>query len=98
MMRRASTWITNVKQGGRPVAITPDPKMERLALAAANAVGATIAGVDMMIGMNGAPTVLEINSMPAWSGLQTVSARNVAEAIAEPVGGTGSSSIETAIQ
>ena len=83
MMRRASTWITNVKQGGRPIAIAPDPKMERLALAAASAVGATIAGVDIMIGMEGAPTVLEINSMPAWSGLQTVSTCNVAEAIAK---------------
>ena len=83
MMRRASTWITNIKQGGRPVAVTPDPKMERLALAAARAVGATIAGVDVMIGVNGAPTVLEVNSMPAWSGVQTVSANNIAKAIAE---------------
>jgi tetrahydromethanopterin:alpha-L-glutamate ligase len=82
MMRRASTWITNVKQGGLPVAIAPDPKMERLALAAAKAVGAVIAGVDVLVGVDGAPTVLEVNSMPAWSGLQKVSACNVAEAIA----------------
>ncbi len=82
MMRRASTWITNVKQGGQPVAFAPDPKMERLALVAAKTVGATIAGVDVMLGAGGAPTVLEVNSMPAWSGLQTVSACNVAEAIA----------------
>jgi tetrahydromethanopterin:alpha-L-glutamate ligase len=82
MMRSASTWITNVKQGGQPLAIAPDPKMERLAVAAAEAVGAVIAGVDMLHGVDGAPTVLEVNSMPAWSGLQTVSANNVAEAIA----------------
>ena len=25
MMRRASTWITNLKQGGQPLAVTPDP-------------------------------------------------------------------------
>ncbi|HZZ60459.1 MAG TPA: RimK family alpha-L-glutamate ligase [Roseiarcus sp.] len=83
MMRRASTWITNVKQGGEPVAIGPHPKMERLAVAAAKAVGAAIAGVDVLVGIDGAPTVLEVNSMPAWSGLQKVSAGNVAEAIAE---------------
>jgi tetrahydromethanopterin:alpha-L-glutamate ligase len=82
MMRTASTWITNVKQGGQPLAIAPDPKMERLAVAAAEAVGAVIAGVDMLHGVDGAPTVLEVNSMPAWSGLQKVSANNVAEAIA----------------
>jgi RimK family alpha-L-glutamate ligase len=82
MMRRASTWITNVKQGGHPLAIAPDPKMERLVIAAAKAVGAEIAGVDVLVAADGAPTVLEVNSMPAWSGLQKVSKRNIAEAIA----------------
>jgi tetrahydromethanopterin:alpha-L-glutamate ligase len=82
MMRRASTWITNVKQGGQPVAVKPDSKMERLAIAAAEAVGAAIAGVDVLVDADGAPTVLEVNSMPAWSGLQKVSKRNIAEAIA----------------
>jgi tetrahydromethanopterin:alpha-L-glutamate ligase len=82
MMRRAATWITNVKQGGQPSAITPDPKMERLAIAAAEAVGAEIAGVDVLVKADGSPTVLEVNSMPAWSGLQKVSKHNIAEAIA----------------
>jgi tetrahydromethanopterin:alpha-L-glutamate ligase len=82
MMRRAATWITNVKQGGQPLAVAPDAKMERLAIAAAEAVGAAIAGVDVLVGADGAPTVLEVNSMPAWSGLQKVSKRNIAEAIA----------------
>src|SRR6202042_381225 len=82
MMRRAPTWITNVKQGGQPVAVAPDPKMERLAVAAAEAVGAAIAGVDVLVGADGVPTVLEVNSMPAWSGVQKVSKRNIAEAIA----------------
>jgi tetrahydromethanopterin:alpha-L-glutamate ligase len=82
MMRRAATWITNVKQGGQPFAVAPDPKMERLAIAAAEAVGAAIAGVDVLVTPDGALTVLEVNSMPAWSGLQKVSKRNVAEAIA----------------
>ena len=82
MMRRASTWITNVKQGGEPMAVAPDPKMERLAVAAAEAVGAAIAGVDVLVAADGAPTVLEVNSMPAWSGLQRVSRTNIAEAIA----------------
>src|SRR5277367_4683437 len=82
MMRRAPTWITNVKQGGQPVAVAPDPKMERLAVAAAEVVGAAIAGIDVLVAADGAPTVLEVNSMPAWSGLQKVSKCNIAEAIA----------------
>jgi tetrahydromethanopterin:alpha-L-glutamate ligase len=82
MMRRAPTWITNVKQGGQPLVVARDPKMERLAVAAAEAVGAAIAGVDVLVGADGEPTVLEVNSMPAWSGLQKVSKRNIARAIA----------------
>jgi tetrahydromethanopterin:alpha-L-glutamate ligase len=82
MMRRASTWITNVKQGGQPLGVAPDPKMERLAIAAAEAVGAAIAGVDVLVTADSGPTVLEVNSMPAWSGVQKVSNRNIAEAIA----------------
>ena len=82
MMRRAATWITNVKQGGRPFAVSPHLKMERVAIAAAEAVGAAIAGVDVLMTADGGLTVLEVNSMPAWSGLQKVSKRNIAETIA----------------
>ncbi len=74
--------LTNVKQGGQPLAVALDSKMERLAIAAAKAVGAEIAGVDVLVAADGAPTVLEVNSMPAWSGVQKVSKRNIAEAIA----------------
>ena len=56
--------------------------MERLAIAAAEAVGAAIAGVDVLVTADGALTVLEVNSMPAWSGLQKVSECNIAETIA----------------
>jgi RimK family alpha-L-glutamate ligase len=82
MMRRSTTWITNVKQGGRPFAVTPDAAMNRLAIAAAKTVGAVIAGVDVLVDGQGEPTVLEVNSMPAWSGLQKVSADNIAKKIA----------------
>ena len=82
MMRRASTWITNIKQGGQPLGIAADPKMERLAIAAAEAVGAAIAGVDVLVTADSGPTVLEVNSMPAWSGLQKVTKRDIAGAIA----------------
>jgi len=85
MMRRAPTWITNVKQGGEPWSIRRDDRMERLATAAAGAVGATIAGVDILVAAEGGPTVLEVNSMPAWSGLQKVSNVNIAAAIAGAV-------------
>lgn len=82
MMRRSPMWITNVKQGGEPSAIPHDETLEGLAIAAAHAVGAEIAGVDIIVGRNG-PRVLEVNSMPAWSGLQQVAGADIADAIAD---------------
>jgi tetrahydromethanopterin:alpha-L-glutamate ligase len=82
MVRHAATWITNVKQGGRPVAAVADAQMKDLAIRATTAVGADFAGVDIVYGGDGAPSVLEVNSMPAWSGLQKVTAANIASIIA----------------
>jgi len=77
MMRHAPHWITNVKRGGRPLAVVPDGTMKDLAVRAAAAVGAAFAGVDILNGSEGM-TVLEVNSMPAWSGLQKVTPVDVA--------------------
>lgn len=82
MVRHAATWITNVKQGGKPVAAVADAQMKDLAVRAAAAVGADFAGVDIVYGSDGAPSVLEVNSMPAWSGLQKVTPANIASIIA----------------
>ncbi len=84
MMRRAPTWITNVKQGGEPFPVARDGRLEAMALAAARAVGVEIAGVDIIVGREG-PRVLEVNSMPAWRGLQRVADACIAEAIAADV-------------
>ena len=84
MTRRSKSWITNVKQGGEPSALGRDETLEALALAAARAVGAAIAGVDVIVGREG-PKVLEVNSMPAWSGLQKVTSLDIAREIAADV-------------
>src|SRR6185436_12359342 len=44
MARHATTWITNVKQGGRPTPAVPDAEMRELAIRATAAVGASFAG------------------------------------------------------
>jgi tetrahydromethanopterin:alpha-L-glutamate ligase len=82
MVRHAAGWITNLKQGGRPLAAVADAEMKALAVAAAAAVGADFAGVDLLYAPDGRPTVLEVNSMPAWSGLQKVTTANIASMIA----------------
>ncbi len=46
------------------------------------AVAADFCGVDLLRGANGETVVLEVNSMPAWSGLQKVSTVDIAEVLA----------------
>jgi len=82
MARHSTRWITNVKRGARPVAVVANEEMRELALRAAAAVGAAFAGVDILYDVDSRPTVLEVNSMPAWSGLQKVTPFNIAATLA----------------
>ena len=82
MRRRAAHWVTNVKQGGRPEKAELDTELARLAIGSATAVEADFAGVDILLGSDGSPYVLEVNSMPAWRGLQSVASVDIAEAVA----------------
>lgn len=82
MMRHSAHWVTNVKRGGKPVAAVADGVMRDLAIAAAAAVGADFAGVDIVYDRDERPTVLEVNSMPAWSGLQRTTPIDIAETLA----------------
>lgn len=83
MARVGRTWITNVHQGAEPHAIDLDPEMTGLALQAASAIGADYAGVDLIRDEDGRLLVLEINSNPAWKGLQSVTDINIAWTLAE---------------
>jgi len=83
MRRHSNHWITNIKRGGRPVPVVVNDEMKALALQAAVAVGANFVGVDIVYGTDDRPAVLEVNSMPAWSGLQKVTAVNIASVLAD---------------
>jgi tetrahydromethanopterin:alpha-L-glutamate ligase len=78
MRRRGASWVTNIRQGGAPEPLTPDRAMIELALRATACVGADYAGVDLLRDGAGELLVLEVNSMPAWQGLQQVTDVNVA--------------------
>ena len=82
MARQAASWVTNVKQGGRPMAVVAGNDLKELAVRAAAAAGASFSGVDILYGADGRPTVLEVNSMPAWSGLQKVTRERIAPILA----------------
>ncbi len=84
MIRHGSSWITNIKKGARAEAAIPSQALADLALRAAACVGADYAGVDIIQDPSGKPLVLEVNSMPAWQGLQRVTRTRIAEFIVAP--------------
>jgi RimK family alpha-L-glutamate ligase len=74
-------WRTNVARGATARAMQLSDAHAALCLRAAAAVGAEIAGVDLMLGPDGAPYVIEVNGIPGWQGLQTATGIDVADAI-----------------
>ena len=83
MARVGQTWITNVHQGAEPVSVEADDEMTEMALKATHAIGADYAGVDLIRDQDGRLLVLEINSNPAWKGLQSVTDINIAWTLAQ---------------
>ena len=83
-MRRIAAdgeWRTNIARGGKAELFTPPSEWIQLAHAAAQAVGAHIAGVDILPGRDGSIWVLEVNAVPGWRALQTVTSKNISAAI-----------------
>jgi ribosomal protein S6--L-glutamate ligase len=84
-MRRfasANEWRTNVSLGGRAEPVIPDPQAASLAVAAARAVGAEVAGVDLVEDLDRHRLlVLEVNAVPGWRALARVTGVDVATAI-----------------
>jgi tetrahydromethanopterin:alpha-L-glutamate ligase len=83
MIRHGSSWITNIKQGARAKAAIPSQALIDLALRSAACVGADYAGVDVIQAPDGRFMVLEVNSMPAWNGLQRVTRIRISDHVVD---------------
>jgi ribosomal protein S6--L-glutamate ligase len=59
-------WRTNVARGGTAQAHEPTFEQIQIAFKAARAVGASIAGVDLLTDSQGRDVVLEVNAVPGW--------------------------------
>ena len=79
MKRVSSSWKTNISQGAKPQAVELDGEIKEISLKAAQVVGADYCGVDLLRGEDGKLYAIEVNSMPAWQGLQTVTSFNIAD-------------------
>ena len=82
MRRKANSWKTNLAQGGTAHAIKPSSEMITLALSAARAVEGEIIGVDIMETAMGL-MVIEVNAVPGFIGLQSVTPINIAKKIVD---------------
>lgn len=81
----AGEWRTNVAIGGSATAVDVASDIRNIALAAAGAIGADYAGVDVLRSRDGSTYVLEVNGIPGWQGLQQATGVDVAAAIVEHV-------------
>jgi tetrahydromethanopterin:alpha-L-glutamate ligase len=93
VMRRHATrgeWRTKVSLGGHAEPCRLDPEAERLALCAARAIGAEMAGVDLIPDLDrGQLVVLEVNAVPGWRALARVTGNDIAASILTALMGSG---------
>lgn len=76
-------WLNNVAAGGRCEAIIPNEALTALAVKASDAVNIDYAGVDVIQDVSGEYYVLEVNSIPAWKGLQKATDVNVSQLLVD---------------
>jgi ribosomal protein S6--L-glutamate ligase len=75
-------WRTNVSLGGQAEPCALPDEARRLAVRAAEALGAVVAGVDLMEDeATGRMVVLEVNAVPGWRALSRVTGLDVAAEI-----------------
>lgn len=79
MQRKASGWITNVANGADCLPAILNEPLTRLAQQAVAKLGLAYAGVDIISDTDGQYQVIEVNSIPAWRGLQGVCLVNLAD-------------------
>ena len=83
MRRRGKSWLNNVAQGALCEAIELEKNVAELAVKATIALAMDYSGVDIIQDRSGRYLVIEVNSIPAWKGLQSVAHINVAQLLAE---------------
>ncbi len=83
MRRRGISWLNNVARGAACEAIELNDEVADLAVRAVQALNMDYAGVDIIKDNQGRYTVIEVNSVPAWKGLQSVCNIDVAGCLAD---------------
>ena len=79
MRREGVFWLNNVARGAKCRADILEDAMENLALQATEALAMDYAGVDIIVDTKGQCSVIEVNSIPAWKGLQSTCHIDIAD-------------------
>ncbi len=77
---QAGEFRSNLHRGGRASAVQLNDEEQRTAIAAVQALGLAVAGVDLLRSNRG-PLVLEVNSSPGLEGAERVSGLDLADAM-----------------
>ena len=83
MQRHGKHWINNVAQGASCTASPADAGLDALAEASAAALSLDYAGVDLVRDSRGRLQVIEVNSIPAWKGLQSTCEIDIARQLVD---------------
>ncbi len=78
-------WRTNVSRGATASRLELTPKLLELAERAAGAIGAPLAGVDLLPGSDGQLYAIEVNAVPGWQAVARALEVDVAAAVLEYV-------------
>jgi ribosomal protein S6--L-glutamate ligase len=84
-MRRMNRedWRTNVSRGAETAPLEVTTELAALARRAAEAVGAPLAGVDLLPGRDGQLYAIEVNAVPGWRALARTLSVDVAQMVLE---------------
>jgi tetrahydromethanopterin:alpha-L-glutamate ligase len=83
MRRRGKSWLNNVAKGASCERVDPSAKMQKLAIEVTELLKMSYAGVDILEDCYGNLNVIEINSVPAWKGLESVCDISIAKLLAQ---------------
>ena len=83
MRRSGVNWLNNVAKGATCEYAILDNRLRHLAEDAISALGMSYGGVDIICDAKGHYSVIEVNSIPAWKGLQSVCSIDVAGLLAD---------------
>lgn len=83
MRRHGLNWLNNVAKGATCEYAILNNRLRQLAEASVQALEMNYGGVDIICDTDGCYSVIEVNSIPAWKGLQSVCSLDIAGLLAD---------------